>query len=194
MGYLSSAQSSPAPLAKTARSGSLSDVFDRKVLREISKVVLMSSLVVIAACQLSLAQSRPSGVPGSEGREYAGSSRRLWIRAERGDARAQALLGFMYANGRGVPQNHVVAARWYELAAEQGNATAQCLLGLMYDKGQGVPQEDVLAHMWLNLAAARARPRERDYYARLRDAVATKMSLAQLTEAQWLAFQWRPRH
>lgn len=152
----------------------------------------MSVLVVTTAAQSSLAQSPTGGVTASGRSGYTVDARRLWTRAERGDARAQVLLGFMYANGRGVPQNDVMAARWYEFAAQQGHPTAQHLLGLLYDKGQGVPQDDVLAHMWLNLAAARARPRERDYYARLRDAVATKMSPAQLAEAQWLAFRWRP--
>lgn len=114
------------------------------------------------------------------------------MRAGRGDARAQALLGFMYATGYGVPQDHVAAAHWYDRAAREGNPTAQYLLGLMYDKGQGVPQDDVLAHMWLNLATARARPRERAFYYKIRDAVATKMSAAQLAEAEWLAYRWRP--
>ncbi len=189
----SSAKCSPTPFAGTTRTNSPARVFSRNVLREINKVALLTALVLAAPTQSSLAQSR-SGISGADRRERPVSARRLWIRAEQGDARAQALLGFMYANGQGVPRNHAMAARWCELAAEQGNATAQHLLGLMYDKGQGVPQDDVLAHMWLNLAAARARPRERDYYAWLRDAVATKMSPAQLTEAQWLAFQWRPQH
>ena len=80
-----------------------------------------------------------------------------------------------------------------EAAAAHNERTAQYLLGLIYDKGQGVRQDEILAHMWLNLAAARARPREQPYYARIRDAVATKMSAGQLAEAQWLAVQWRPQ-
>jgi TPR repeat protein len=37
----------------------------------------------------------------------------------------------MYADGRGVPQDHAEAVRWYRLAAEQGNAFAQFRLGVM---------------------------------------------------------------
>src|ERR1043166_1191430 len=55
--------------------------------------------------------------------------------AERGEARAQAYLGFMYQYGHGVPQNYTLAYYWYRRGAEQGNATAQHLLGLLYDKG-----------------------------------------------------------
>ena len=40
--------------------------------------------------------------------------------AERGNARAQAMLGFMYATGQGVPQAYDAAVYWYRLAAEQG--------------------------------------------------------------------------
>jgi uncharacterized protein len=113
--------------------------------------------------------------------------------AERGDARAQAQLGFMYASGRSVPQNYTLASYWYRRAAEQGNAAAQHLLGLMYDKGFGVPPDYVLAHMWLNLAAARTKGDVHEDNIRLRDAVAGKMSLGQLADAQYLAVNWIPK-
>ena len=59
--------------------------------------------------------------------------------AEQGDADAQSTLGFMYENGRGVPQDDAEAVRWYRLAAEQGNSLAQNNLGFMYGNGRGVP-------------------------------------------------------
>ena len=113
--------------------------------------------------------------------------------AERGDARAQAQLGFMYATGRSMPQNYTLASYWYRRAAEQGNVAAQHLLGLMYDKGFGVPPDYVLAHMWLNLAAARTKGDVHEDNIRLRDAVAGKMSLGQLADAQHLAVNWVPK-
>ena len=58
------------------------------------------------------------------------------LAAEQGDAYAQIYLGFMYANGRGVPQDYKAAVKWYRLAAEQGNAEAQFYLGLMYQDGK----------------------------------------------------------
>src|SRR5689334_15854794 len=117
---------------------------------------------------------------GAERMGYAPIARagtpRIALAAERGDARAQARLGFMYATGRDVPQNYTLAAYWYRRGAEQGNATAQHLLGLAYDKGFGVPIDLVLAHMWLNLAAARTRGDAHEDNVRLRDAVAGKLS------------------
>lgn len=112
--------------------------------------------------------------------------------AHRGDPHAQALLGFMYANGRGVPQSYDVAVDWYVLAAEQGDPTGQYLLGLMYDKGFGVTPNVILAHKWLNLAAAHAPRQVREDVLRLRDAVASKMTRAQLDLAQQLAVDFVP--
>jgi TPR repeat protein len=61
--------------------------------------------------------------------------------AERGDARAQTRIGFMYATGQRVPQNPIEAAYWYRRAAEQGDINAQYLLGVCYDNGRGVPRD-----------------------------------------------------
>ena len=56
--------------------------------------------------------------------------------AKQGDADAQYILGRMYENGQGVPQDDKEAVKWYQLAAEQGDAIAQANLGFMYDNGQ----------------------------------------------------------
>jgi TPR repeat protein len=108
----------------------------------------------------------------------------------RGSAHALGRLGFRYENGFGVPQNYIAAADLYRRAAERGDAFAQSRLGLSYDKGHGVPQNFTLSYKWLDLAAARGTRRERDFYLRLRDAIASKMSLEQVTEGQRLALIW----
>ncbi|MGJ4929153.1 tetratricopeptide repeat protein [Bradyrhizobium sp. HKCCYLS2038] len=110
--------------------------------------------------------------------------------ALRGNSRAQAMLGFMVENGYGAPQAYVVAADLYARASIRGNPFGQAMLGLMYDKGHGVPQDVVLAYKWLNLAAAAASKHEREYFVRLRNAVASKMATEQIAEGQRLAAQW----
>ena len=80
----------------------------------------------------------------------------------------------------------------YEDLAEQGFAGAQYHLGYMYDKGQGVAPDKVVAHKWLILSAARAAGRQHEYFARIRDAVASTMSPGEIAEAQYLAHKWRP--
>jgi uncharacterized protein len=124
--------------------------------------------------------------------DYVAAVNVLTPLALRGDANAQAFLGFMYENGFGAPQAYDAAADLYIQAAIRGNPFGQAMLGLMYDKGHGVPQDFILAYKWLNLAAARAPKHERDYYQRLRNAVAFKMSPAQIVVGQRLALLWAP--
>ncbi len=120
----------------------------------------------------------------------------MWYRkaAEQGDAEAQYNLGFMYGYGKGVSQDYAEAVKWYRKAAEQGYAKAQLSLGLAYGLGQGVPQDLAQAHMWLNLAASRLPPGEnRDLAVKYRDIYAKMMTPAQVSEAQKLAREWRPK-
>ena len=50
----------------------------------------------------------------------------------------------------------------------------------------------VQAEMWLDIAAAHADSRYRDYWARMRDAVATKLTHDELTQARALAVAFVP--
>jgi hypothetical protein len=116
--------------------------------------------------------------------------------AEQGNAAAQNDLGNMYTEGQGVPPDYVEAMKWLRKAAEQGNAAAQNNLGNMYSNGQGVPQDYVQAHKWFNLAAARIPASETESRAiaiKSRDSVASKMTPAQVAEAQKLASEWKPK-
>ena len=74
--------------------------------------------------------------------------------ANQGDARAQNVVGYMYAGGEDVPKNDKEAVKWYRRAAEQGDARAQYNLANMYDMGRGVPEDTVMAYIWANLASA----------------------------------------
>ena len=77
--------------------------------------------------------------------------------AEEGNVDAQKILGMLYANGTGVPEDAVEAARWYWSAAEQGDADAQYILGVwsgVFVSGKkGIPKSDEAALRWLRLAA-----------------------------------------
>jgi uncharacterized protein len=127
------------------------------------------------------------------GDDYVAAARRVIPLAQRGDARAQAMLGFMYANGRGVPQSYEVAVDWYLKSAEGGDPTGQYLLGLMYDKGLGVSRNVIFAYKWLNLAAAHASAQNRETYTRMREALTSKMTRAQIEVGQQLAIDWVPQ-
>ncbi len=91
-----------------------------------------------------------------------------------------------------MPQNYIESAIWYRRASEQGDPNAQYRLGLMYDKGQCVRQDYVEAYKWVDLAVGQANGRARQDWVRIRDAIASKLSLVQLTEGQRRALAWRP--
>ena len=112
--------------------------------------------------------------------------------AEQGDASVQILLGVMYINGEGVPQDDTEAVRWYRLAANQRHAGAQLNLGVKYRDGEGTPQDFVEAHMWTNLAALQLSGEHRDWAVRVRDDVAGRMTAEQIAEAQRRAREWTP--
>jgi TPR repeat protein len=73
--------------------------------------------------------------------------------ADRGDALAEAWLGWMYQNGNGVTRDNGQALNWYRKAADQNNTFAQHNLGFMYHGGQGVQQDYGLAVTWFRRAA-----------------------------------------
>jgi uncharacterized protein len=61
--------------------------------------------------------------------------------AQQDNKDAQYVLGIMYYNGIGIPQDYKRAFISFALSARQGVAGAQFNLGRMYNKGQGVPQD-----------------------------------------------------
>jgi hypothetical protein len=66
----------------------------------------------------------------------------------------------------------------------------------MYFTGQGVPKDYVLAHMWFHLATSRYPALEkakRERSEKIRDIAASKMTPAQIAEAQRLALEWKPK-
>ena len=59
----------------------------------------------------------------------------------------------------------------------------------MYRDGWEVPQDYVRAHMWCSLSAAQGHKKA----AKLCDAVAKRMTPAQIAEAARLAREWKPK-
>jgi uncharacterized protein len=119
-----------------------------------------------------------------------------WYRkaAEQGHAEAQYSLGSIYQNGYGVPEDFSAAASWYRRAAEQGDPDGQYMLGGAYQSGIGVLQDYVQAHKWLLLAVSRFAATDNEKLGealKKRDALAGKMTPAQIAEAEKLAREWK---
>jgi len=87
-----------------------------------------------------------------------------------------------YIDGR-----YEAALRLWQPLANQGHAAAQYGLGLLHDIGRGVPKNDIAAHMWFDLSASHGNSGA----VRRRDAIALRMTPAQIAEAQKLARKWQ---
>ena len=87
----------------------------------------MLSWRVLAALALGLVASGPAmaasaqdGAAALRRQEYAKALAILGPLGQGGNPVAQTYLGYMYANGYGLPLNYIEAARWFRLASEQG--------------------------------------------------------------------------
>lgn len=172
---------------------SLMTSFGTVIALKTAREILLATMLFVSLATFARADSLSAGMTAYRRGDYIRAANLLGPLALRGNARAQTALGYLYANGLGTPQSYFAAVDLYTNAAERGNPTAQHLLGLMYDKGLGVPRDEILAYKWLTLATSAASRREGQYYARLRDAVATKMTGAQIAEGQRLALYWAPK-
>lgn len=110
--------------------------------------------------------------------------------AVQGGAYAQFMLGALYENGDGVPQDYVEAVKWYRLSAAQGLVSAHHNLGVIYFDGHGAPKDYVRAHMWFNLAAESGNSASA---VKNRDGIAKRMTLQQIAEAQQMARDCKQR-
>jgi len=117
------------------------------------RLFLAACVGLLLAAAQSFAGPYEDGLAAGQRGDYATALRLLKPLAEQGDARAQNLLGFMYADGKGVPQDDAEAMKWYRKAAEQGHTIAQLNLGIMYDAGLGVTQDNAEAMKWIRKAA-----------------------------------------
>ncbi|MBX3302652.1 MAG: sel1 repeat family protein [Nitrospira sp.] len=135
--------------------------------------------------QLGVFYSEGRGVP----QNYLEAKDWFKKAADQGHADAQVNLGTLYSLGQGATFSDQMALFWFQKAAEQRNALAFAKLGMMHERGRGVPQSLVDAHMWYNLSAAYGEKRA----AESRNAVAIRMTSAQIDEAEERAKKWNPK-
>lgn len=105
---------------------------------------------------------------------------RLRFAAEDGHVESMFLLGAAYAQGKGVPRDDALAARWFHQAARKGHARARTSLAYLHSAGRGVRRDPVLAYVLLSQAVADGDPLARDLLLRLR----RHMSPQQVREAE----------
>lgn len=163
------------------------------------------------------------GMVYDEGLDNIAAALPWYLRAaSHNDAQAEARLGELYDEGRGVPQDTQKALDLYERAAAQGNDEAQAALGDHYRKDL---DDNVNAAYYYNLAAAQGNvdaqyalgllllgepgvPRDiprawmffslaatdSDDAAQARDVLELRMKPADLTAGKQLLADWNRRH
>jgi uncharacterized protein len=115
--------------------------------------LIMFPLVLLLASAICFASDYEDGQAAYNRGDYKTAVALFTKAGNKGDARAQTLLGAMYAYGQGVPQDYKQALLWLRKAADQGCADAQFSLGFIYEQGQGVSQDYNQAASWYRKAA-----------------------------------------
>ena len=110
-------------------------------------------VILCLAASACVAKKPVADTSDSHRPEYVAAANELRKLAEEGNITAQHGLGLLYQAGRGVPQSHGQAKRWFEEAARQGHADAQVTLGTSYLHGNAAPQSSQMAMYWFDRAA-----------------------------------------
>jgi uncharacterized protein len=115
-------------------------------------IATLIALMLFATTPVAAGDSEDAAA-AYKARDYQKAFRLLKPHAEQGLSYAQTMIGLMYGDGNGVPQDHAKAVHWFTKAAKQGMVEAQFNLGLKYLKGYGVSQDHAKAFHWLTKAA-----------------------------------------
>lgn len=136
-----------------------------------------------------LGQDFGAGLRAYDDHDYATALKEWRPLAETGGAAAEFNLGLLYYDGHGVAQDFALAAKWFERAATQGYSKAQYNLGEMYAVGKGLKRDYVQSYIWLSICADGGNTT----CAKHRDMVAEKLKGSELSAAQRLAKEWKPK-
>jgi uncharacterized protein len=87
----------------------------------ISVIVLSAACLLLVSCSSPLNQGKSAFQSGSYGEAYA----KLLPLADKGNAKAQYAVGYMYYNGLGVKRDSQTAVDWFQRAAKNGSEPAK---------------------------------------------------------------------
>lgn len=125
-------------------------------MKKLVTMLLLSAALSMSAS--SQAQTYEAAQGAYDDKDYSTAFSLASELANSNDARAQVLLGKMYEEGQGVPENYKhnisQALFWFQKAADQGNAAGQYKLGWHYSRGgPGVNQDEARGVTLLEMAA-----------------------------------------
>lgn len=120
-------------------------------------MTFLKSLTLVAGLTFGAAgvsaQSLEKGMAAAQAGDFETAFKQITPLAEQGNDEAQAMLGALYKEGKGVQQDYLEAEKWIRLSAVQGNAKAQMMLGALYAAGLGVNSDQEVAAMWFLISA-----------------------------------------
>ncbi len=115
-------------------------------------VALAVFLATFVTSSISFAQNLERGAQAFFEKDYDVAYEELMPLAEEGEPMAEFLIGSMYSEGLGLPQDRKTGFVWMRRAADHGNVYAQALLGAMYRYGRGIPKDYDKAFTYFSLA------------------------------------------
>ena len=126
-------------------------------------LLILSMALTVAFAEKAGTESEPPALTleeiyqaardASDAKDYARAAMYYELAADRGHAKSQNNLAYLYKEGLGVEQSNEKAMKNYQLAADQGLSTAQYNLGLEYDFGYSCEQSFEQALKYYQLAA-----------------------------------------
>ena len=88
--------------------------------KPLTYLLALTFLFLFSGSSVVFGSDLDDGADAYQKQDYK-TAHKLWFPlAEQGEARAQYNVGLMYANGRGVPQDYVLAHMWWNLAGSNG--------------------------------------------------------------------------
>ena len=119
------------------------------------------ALFVLAGSRHVMAQSLDKAIATFESGNHKAAYPVVRAYAEKGNARAQTILGIMYAKGKAVPWDDEEAVKWYRRGAEGGDGRGQYNLADRYYRGTGIEKNGVLAYVWFALSISSSTLKEK---------------------------------
>ena len=117
------------------------------------RLFLAAAMVLLSCSNIAFASDFLTGYQAEQRGDYAEAAKFYRRAGDNGDAVSLGALGFLYKEGKGVPQDYAEALKLYRRAADLGSISAQISVGVMYDFGYGVAQDYAEAVKWYRKAA-----------------------------------------
>ncbi len=116
---------------------------------------------------------------------------RAWYKraAELGNVKAMHNLAVMHTQRDGGEPDYASASQWFTKAANLGLSDSQFNLAILHENGMGAAKSMTEAYKWYALAAERGDPEA----AKRRDAIANRLTPADIERSRLVVAKWRPQ-